>query len=120
MLVDAWAVIDNYFDNNNANHETKYAHVLSYLEPFKARTDIVVCRNYTTVCVHDFPNEYFDYIFIDAGHDYASVYRDLVEWWPKLKKGGIFAGHDYVTQFEKAINRYYSSRTFPAPCIRVL
>lgn len=24
--------------------------------------------------------------------------RDLVKWWPKLKKGGIFAGHDYVTQ----------------------
>jgi predicted O-methyltransferase YrrM len=37
----------------------------------------------------------FDFIFIDAAHDYDSVVKDRAAWWPKLKPNGIFAGHDY-------------------------
>jgi predicted O-methyltransferase YrrM len=34
-------------------------------------------------------------VFIDAAHDYESVKRDLAAWWPKVRDGGIFSGHDY-------------------------
>jgi hypothetical protein len=37
-----------------------------------------------------------DMIFIDADHDYGAVKKDLINYYPKLKKGGIFAGHDYT------------------------
>jgi predicted O-methyltransferase YrrM len=42
----------------------------------------------------NFKNASCDLIFIDAAHDYASVKRDLIAWLPKVKKSGIFAGHD--------------------------
>jgi hypothetical protein len=33
-------------------------------------------------------------VFIDAAHDYDSVLTDLKAWGPKVKEGGIIAGHD--------------------------
>jgi hypothetical protein len=36
-----------------------------------------------------------DYIMIDAGHDYASVTKDIKAWWPKIRSGGYMGGDDY-------------------------
>lgn len=36
-----------------------------------------------------------DFVFIDADHSYESVYRDIVAWKPKVKIGGLLAGHDF-------------------------
>jgi predicted O-methyltransferase YrrM len=41
-----------------------------------------------------FGNHSCDLVFIDASHTYKEVLRDLKAWQPKVKKGGIFAGHD--------------------------
>ena len=42
-----------------------------------------------------FEDNSIDFVFIDAGHDYDSVRADILAWYPKVKKGGIIAGHDY-------------------------
>lgn len=42
-----------------------------------------------------FEDSSLDGVFIDAAHDYESVVKDVAAWWPKVKPGGIFAGHDY-------------------------
>jgi len=42
-----------------------------------------------------FPNDSFDFVFIDASHRYSNVVRDIRAWLPKVKVGGILAGHDY-------------------------
>lgn len=43
----------------------------------------------------DFPDAYFDWVFIDAGHDQESVSRDIEAYRPKMKPGGWVTGHDY-------------------------
>lgn len=40
----------------------------------------------------------FDWIYLDAMHDYDSVMRDMEAWWPKLRSGGLFSGDDYGDQ----------------------
>lgn len=41
------------------------------------------------------PNGYADIVYIDACHDYKSVRNDIEIWIPKIRNGGIIAGHDY-------------------------
>lgn len=36
-----------------------------------------------------------DFIYVDAGHDYDSVMKDLEAWWPLVSEIGVMAGHDY-------------------------
>ena len=36
-----------------------------------------------------------DFVFIDAGHQYPSVADDIQRWWPKVRRGGWFGGHDF-------------------------
>lgn len=41
-----------------------------------------------------YPIESLDFVFIDASHAYVDVWNDILNWLPKVKKGGVFAGHD--------------------------
>ena len=36
-----------------------------------------------------------DFVWIDAAHDYEQVKRDIANWAPLVKHGGIVGGHDY-------------------------
>jgi len=45
--------------------------------------------------VHRFKDQSLDFVFIDASHEYEDVKKDIEAWLPKIKAGGILAGHDY-------------------------
>ncbi len=40
-----------------------------------------------------------DLVFIDAAHDYQSVLDDIERWTPKVRSGGVLAGHDFQHSF---------------------
>lgn len=39
-------------------------------------------------------DNHYDYVYLDARHDYASVKEDVEHYWPKLRPGGILGGHN--------------------------
>jgi cephalosporin hydroxylase len=54
-----------------------------------------------------------DFVFIDASHEYEDVIADLHAWYPKVKPGGVIAGHDYLV-FEdvtKAVREFFFEQT---------
>lgn len=46
-----------------------------------------------------FEDNSLDFVYIDANHHKDYVLQDLRLWWPKVKPGGILAGHDVVCWF---------------------
>ena len=66
-----------------------------------------------------FPDNYFDFIFIDAGHHYVDVLQDIKSWYPKLKGFGIIAGHDYFTKVhpgvKSAVDEYFNYDVWCSP-----
>lgn len=40
-------------------------------------------------------HESVDFAFIDANHTYEHVKADIEAWRPKVRRGGMLAGHDY-------------------------
>jgi predicted O-methyltransferase YrrM len=53
-----------------------------------------------------------DFVYIDANHRYEAAITDIQAWAPKVRQGGIVAGHDYITKpkrhigVEQAVNDY--------------
>ena len=39
-----------------------------------------------------------DFVFLDADHSYEGVQKDIAAWRPKMKPGGVMAGHDLVRE----------------------
>ena len=52
-------------------------------------------REFSDKAASQIENGYADFIFIDGNHTYEYVIKDLENYWPKVKQGGILAGHDY-------------------------
>lgn len=101
VLVDLWAKQDNYFDGANLDNSIQneiFSAAIQATDPWK---DIIsVCRNFTSFCALNYPDNRFDWVYVDARHDRQGVTEDLLTWWPKVRSGGLMCGHDFVTQFE--------------------
>ena len=53
----------------------------------------------TTEALGHFSPASLDLVFLDAAHDYESVRRDLLDWYPKLKPGGYLFCDDCHTNW---------------------
>jgi len=106
VQVDAWMHLDNYLDTSNAEdgiqgerRRQAYRYLLQAVNASHLGRG-VQCANLTSVCARRFVDGTFDFIYVDARHDRLGVLEDLHTWWPKLRRGGLMAGHDYTEQVE--------------------
>lgn len=86
ISVDAWC-----YPGFSAEDERHSA--IERLKKFGSRS-VILHAKFEEV-LDFFPDGLFDFIYIDGFHSLAAVTKDLADWWPKLRPGGVFAGHDY-------------------------
>ena len=95
--VDIWMNTNSMGQNDNLypqdELDRQYNNVVNM---FKSDDRVKIIRDFSVNSSHSFPDEYFDFVYLDADHTYQSVKEDLESWWPKIKKGGILSGHDYI------------------------
>eukprot|EP01004_Peranema_trichophorum_P007733 NODE_6510_length_877_cov_32.895225_g5915_i0.p1 GENE.NODE_6510_length_877_cov_32.895225_g5915_i0~~NODE_6510_length_877_cov_32.895225_g5915_i0.p1 ORF type:complete len:259 (-),score=40.05 NODE_6510_length_877_cov_32.895225_g5915_i0:34-810(-) len=73
----------------------------------KQLPNVVLLKNFSSEIIptKDVPFD-LDFAYVDAKHDYESALEDIELAWPKVRPGGIIAGHDYVwTLDSKLMNK---------------
>jgi predicted O-methyltransferase YrrM len=56
-------------------------------------------------------DEELDFIFVDGDHSYEATLADITNYWPKVKKGGIFAGHDInLNTVDAAVKEFFKDK----------
>lgn len=97
FLVDSWNHIPKIRgDGNNHQqwHEQNFAKARRQVKEFGDRA--VILRGFSVDMASHVDDDSLSLVYLDADHSYNGVMTDLNTWFPKLKKGGVMSGHDYL------------------------
>lgn len=115
--VDTWAGSTEHADAASVKNGTLYNEFLANVKPVSRQ--LIPLRMPSVQGANFFPDQSVDSVFIDAAHDYENVRADIAAWLPKVKKGGILAGHDYMCGWpgvDRAVAEAFSFVTFADNC----
>jgi predicted O-methyltransferase YrrM len=94
------ASVDRWSDHHD---EDEYRRARERLSVFKLRS--IVMRYDFAEAVRLFADGSLDFAYLDAyAHEGQCGGRLLEDWWPKVKSGGIFAGHDYHPEYQPTVD----------------
>lgn len=104
-LVDPWKYeeSDTYKDawyggktkGGQSEMDERYAAVRLRFEPDIRAGRVRIHRGYSSDVLDEFPDAYFDWVYIDGNHLYEFVKQDLELSFRKTKPGGYVTGDDY-------------------------
>lgn len=97
--VDPWKNFDDseYPDDMNirqSEFDNIYNDVKILLSKYNNRSEII--RKDSVAASKNFDNLSLDFVYLDGRHHYQGVKEDIKYWYPKVKKGGLLCGHDYL------------------------
>lgn len=97
VAVDLW---DSYTNDNQNDLNYSMLEIQEFEKNFRKKFKNSKILKMSSVQASLMFDDYmFDLVYIDADHTYESVKCDLNVWYPKVKSGGIFAGHDYCEYY---------------------
>lgn len=94
--VDPWGA---YLKITDETQEKYYKYAKSRLSKY----DAVLIKKISMDAVGDFEDDSLDFVYIDGRHDGDYVLEDIICWTPKVKKGGIVAGHDFYAFYQAGV-----------------
>lgn len=97
-LVDAW--------ESERYSEAKRNSVVQRYSNFILDGIVQIDVGYSTGVGKKYPDEYFDWVYIDTDHSYETTRDELLIYSKKVKKGGIIAGHDFIANSKGSLAKY--------------
>lgn len=98
------------------SNEDDYQNLIRKFENEIVSGQVEVVRKYSHEAVDYIADNSVDFLYHDASHLYSDIKRDLNEWLPKMKEGGIIAGHDYIEHEDfgviKAVDEFCSEHGY--------
>lgn len=65
------------------------------VDEFAKSSGVKIHRAFSDAASSIFPDEYFDWVYVDGNHYYDYVLSDLRNYAPKIKTNGFLTGDDY-------------------------
>jgi cephalosporin hydroxylase len=106
--VDTFKGSEEHVDHPDIINDKVYDIYLENIEPLKEY--ITTIKGSSHEVYTQFEDESIDFLFIDGDHSYKAVQKDLKFWYPKVKKGGIISGHDYMwidARVKMAVDQFF-------------
>lgn len=100
-MVDVWRKLseDEYEDISNRDiTENIWHQAMLAIQGYEDRA--LMMRMKSNQAAKLFADDSLDFVYIDANHKYDAVKEDIELWWPKVKSGGMFCGHDYIHELD--------------------
>ena len=97
--VDPWrnfpaSEYDDVCNVSQENQEEFFQETCKRLSPFRDRSEII--RTTSDQAADRFKAGSLDFVYLDAQHHFEAIKEDIAIWAPKIRKGGILGGHDYL------------------------
>lgn len=92
-LIDSWKKLDQ--DGDGGNDQEWHDKNLLNVQNIKD-SRVIILHGLSLEMSDRVPDKSLGLVYLDACHLFQCVLQDLEAWLPKLVRGGIMAGHDYL------------------------
>ncbi len=96
-LVDLWDVDTRNRDHSQVSamvQQTRQREAKKRMSRFGDRVRFHQADS--CLAAQSFSDESLDFVYLDADHSASAVQDDIRAWFPKIRPGGVLAGHDYL------------------------
>lgn len=98
-MIDPWREPEPQYNQENVPVDEQLRRLHSVIKQSREKQYInrsCVVRMSSEDACSVFDDGEIDFVYLDGRHDYAGISGDLERWAPKIKVGGILAGHDLL------------------------
>lgn len=95
--IDPWKA---YSSLSQRRADIRYEKTKTLLSKYNC---VEIIKEFSIKASADITNDSLDFVYIDGMHTFDAVILDLIVWIPKVRQGGIIAGHDYSVYHQSGV-----------------
>jgi len=115
--IDNWLFEGEIYSRNSEYMKMKHNAFNMFLKNIEPLSKVINYHKMDSVEASKlYDDESLEFVYVDASHYYENVKNDLTYWYPKVKSGGVIAGHDYQYAGVKlAVDEFFTGKIMKTP-----